>query len=77
MIKIALEIRVKNHEEIIESHRGFFAKMFTKITGSLDERVEDEMCKIILGRIGPEVRTMLNKEGVIADVTAYIEKRSR
>lgn len=76
MIKVTLEIKVRNHEEVLKSHIGLFGSIVSRFI-DVEERVEEAICKEILLRVLPEIKKDLGLEGVDADVTvyAYIEKR--
>jgi hypothetical protein len=76
VIKVTLEIRVKNHEEILKSHVGFFGSIVSRFI-DVEERVDEAIRKEILVRMLPEVKKDLGLEGVEADVViySYIEKR--
>jgi hypothetical protein len=78
MIKVVLEIRVNNHEDIINQRSRFFGPIITKFI-SIEEKVEEAICKELPERIIPEVKRGLSEEGVHADVygRAYIERRER
>lgn len=77
MIKILLEIKVKNHEDLVKNNVGFFGVLVSKFI-NLEDRVEERVRQETLERIIPEVKKNLTLEGVDADVfaSAYIEKRS-
>jgi hypothetical protein len=76
MIKILLEIKVKNHLDIVKTHVGVFGTLVSKFI-SVDDKVEERIRQEALDRIVPEVQKQLTLEGVEADVmaSAYIEKR--
>jgi hypothetical protein len=78
MIKVILEIRVNNHEDILNQRNRFFGPIITKFV-SIEEKVEEAICKDLAERIVPEVKQGLSEEGVLADVyvRAFIERRDR
>lgn len=76
MIKISLEIKIENYEEILNDRNGFFSALFTRmISRDMRRKVEDVISKNIKVKIGPALKKILQAEGVKAEVHAYIEKR--
>ena len=77
MIKILLEIKIKNHADIVRNNIGFFGALVSKFI-NVEDKVEERVREETLERIIPEVKKNLTLEGIDAEVlaSAYIEKRS-
>ena len=77
MIKILLEIKIKNHADIVKNNVGFFGSLVSKFI-NVEDKVEERVREETLERIIPEVKKNLTLEGIDAEVlaSAYIEKRS-
>jgi len=77
MIKVILEIKVKNHDELAQKRGGILGTIYSKIASDFKGKVEDRICKEISVKISKEVEKGLAAEGVAAKVkaSAFVMKR--
>ncbi|MBN1363674.1 MAG: hypothetical protein JW976_02605 [Syntrophaceae bacterium] len=76
MIRIAVEVKVQNHEEILKDRDGFFPTLFAKIvTGDMEVKVEEEIGKDLVEKLLPTVKKILQSQKVKAKAIVYVEKR--
>lgn len=71
MIKLNVDINVKNHDEIIKSHKGAALGGIGSLFGFSRNKVEEEIKKQVKLALQESLEEQLIKNGVKADVFVY------
>ena len=71
MIKLNIDINVKNHEEIIREQKGGMVSGLASLFGLSKGAVEEEIKKQVKLALQTSIKEQLIKNGVKADVTVH------
>ena len=71
MIKLTVEINVKNHNVVIEKNKGALASSLASLFGGAKSSVEDEIRKQVKISLQNNIKEELGKNGVKADVSVF------
>ena len=71
MIKIDIEIEVKNHNQIIEKRKGALVKSLSSLMGNSKEMVEEEIRKEVKKGLKANLKKEFEKQGVEAVIQIY------
>lgn len=71
MIKINVDINVKNHDEIIRSQKGAMVSGIASMFGLSKSKVEEEIKKQVKLALQKSIKEHLMKNGVEAEVSVY------
>lgn len=69
MIKLTVEINVKNHKEIIELNKGATAAKLAGLFGNSRNMVEEEIKKQVIPALKGSLERELKSNGVKAEVS--------
>jgi hypothetical protein len=71
LIKLTVEINVKNHSEIIEKNKGALASGLASLFGGAKSSVEEEIKRQVKLSLQKNIKEELLKNSVKADVSVY------
>lgn len=71
LIKLNIDINVKNHDEIIKKNKGSLVSGVASVLGISKNKVEDEIKKQVKKTLQKSIKEQLDKNGVDADVSVY------
>jgi ABC-type phosphate transport system auxiliary subunit len=71
MIKVNLDIDVKNHNEIIREQKGSLIGYLSRLDKNTNQKVEDEIRKKLLEKLEDTLKDELLKYGIKAEVRVY------
>lgn len=71
MIRITIEIDVKNHEEIIRQNKGILVSNLASMLGSSKVRVEEEIKRRARRSLQKNIKESLEENGVVAEISIY------
>lgn len=71
LIRIKVDIEVKNHEEIIRANKGAFLSSVASLLGGAENKVEEEVRKQVKIALQKSIKEQLIKNGVKAEVSVY------
>ena len=71
MIKINIEIDVKNHDQIIKKRKGALMKSLSSLMGNSKEMVEDEIRKEVKKALKVNLEKEFEKQEVEAIISIY------
>lgn len=71
LIKLNVEINVKNHNEVIEKNKGALASGLASLFGGAKSAVEEEIRRQVKITLQKSIKEELLKNGVKADVSVF------
>ena len=78
MLKIIVEIKIKNHKQILDENSSLMSSLFNLIVPSdRKDEVENVIGKNIIRKLGKALEKALDEEGVKSEIKTYIDNRNK